>query len=229
MPLSVEELVKFIQELADSNEIFTIRKLASAIYKLYQGEALKKIDAECPKCHLQNVIFDFHKPPMNCQYCGADLKFKLAEEAEESYTIQALADTEGNLLYPFFIGIEKITQFGIYKVYGKKWWVIRAGRPAQEAEVSENCDFYMCGACVRENPFRKKCSGICKHYELGPMPPENPAQKVKLPEEWDGDKLDIVRIDPDKRQFVQAIQLAINELRENFNALIRWAKERKNV
>jgi len=36
----------------------------------------------------------------------------------------------------------------------------------------------------------------------------------------DYDKLDIARIDPNKRQFVQAIQIAINNLRSKSNELI---------
>jgi ribosomal protein S27E len=32
-----------------------------------------KIKPTCPKCRLVNVIFDFDKPPMKCQYCGAEL------------------------------------------------------------------------------------------------------------------------------------------------------------
>lgn len=33
-----------------------------------------KINPECPKCNLINILFDFHKLPMNCIYCGADLE-----------------------------------------------------------------------------------------------------------------------------------------------------------
>lgn len=31
------------------------------------------IEPTCPKCHLVNIIFDFHKLPLDCQFCGAGL------------------------------------------------------------------------------------------------------------------------------------------------------------
>lgn len=56
------------------------------------------------------------------------------------------------------------------------------------------------------------------NYEpiAGPIP--------ELPREYDGDKLDIVRIDPEKRAFVQAIQLAINDLRKRQDEIIHYLK-----
>ena len=47
-----------------------------------------------------------------------------------------------------------------------------------------------------------------------------PEPKQKKIEKIDYDKLDIARIDPNKRQFVQAIQIAINNLRSKSNELI---------
>ena len=33
----------------------------------------KKIEPECPKCHLTNIIFDFDTLPLDCKFCGASL------------------------------------------------------------------------------------------------------------------------------------------------------------
>ena len=53
--------------------------------------------------------------------------------------------------------------------------------------------------------------------------------KQKKIEKIDYDKLDIARIDPNKRQFVQAIQIAINNLRSKSNELIDAIEKLREV
>ena len=32
------------------------------------------INPECPRCKLENIIFEFDKLPMKCQFCGEELE-----------------------------------------------------------------------------------------------------------------------------------------------------------
>jgi ribosomal protein S27E len=38
---------------------------------LFEGGS--EVNPICPKCRLENIIFEWHKLPLRCNYCGADL------------------------------------------------------------------------------------------------------------------------------------------------------------
>ena len=101
----------------------------------------------------------------------------------QTFDIQVLANEEGTLISPIYIGIQKITQLGVYKIYGVRWWVIR----------------------------------FCP----------SPSEQVKLPERLDFDKLNIVRIDPEKRRFVQELQITLNKIRNKLNELIDYLEKKE--
>lgn len=69
-----------------------------------------------------------------CGICGK--QFKPLPEPE-SYDIKVMADEHGKLTTPIYIGIEKIEYLGIYEVYGKKWWVVKADDKEPEIEELE--------------------------------------------------------------------------------------------
>jgi hypothetical protein len=69
-----------------------------------------KFGNTCPECHLQYGI---------CR-CKPECK------PENSFDMKVEADDKGKIKYPFYIGITKITDLGIYEIYGHKWWILRS-------------------------------------------------------------------------------------------------------
>lgn len=58
---------------------------------------------------------------------------------KNDYDIKVLVDKENNLIQPIYIGAQKITHLGLYKVYGERWWVVKADEPMPTPE-KEQCE-----------------------------------------------------------------------------------------